>query len=161
MRLKMTIYFFITMPPDFLQRLSAYYIFENMYYISSKKICSFVLHFFFFFCFSHQNNLRCFMDLSFFFSLRMASNLLHHDYGVELSNVFDTAVADSVVMASHQFKGFKPDFVRSYQVFSDSLPICKVLSNVKRPDCVWQCLTVTDNWLRLTWLTVADCDLYE
>jgi len=50
-----------------------------------------------------------------FHDVRMASNLLHHDYGVELSNVFDTAVADSVVMASHQFKGFKPDFVRSYQ----------------------------------------------
>ena len=50
----------------------------------------------------------------------MASDLLHHDYGVELNNVFDTAVGDSVVMASHQFKGFKPDFVRSYQVFDAS-----------------------------------------
>mgnify|MGYP002046102869 CR=1 FL=1 len=115
-------------------RLSVFHSFQTTSFIFLvRRICS---SFFIFFCFSHQNNLRCFMDLSFFFSLRMASNLLHHDYGVELSNVFDTAVADSVVMASHQFKGFKPDFVRSYQVFSDSLPICKVLSDVKRPDCV-------------------------
>lgn len=50
-----------------------------------------------------------------FHDVRMSSDMLYHDYKVELVNVFDTAVADSVIFASNHVQGLKPNFIRSYQ----------------------------------------------
>ncbi|XP_023336961.1 piRNA biogenesis protein EXD1 isoform X2 [Eurytemora carolleeae] len=51
-----------------------------------------------------------------FHDVRFASDLLHHQYEVNLMNVFDTAVADITFFTMSQAQGFLPRFIRTYQV---------------------------------------------